>query len=77
MQRLVRSGLPRQPTYNLLITRLFYSLDGADLVAVLRLFLTRTGAQLAAETKCARYFGASDGENLSAGISWFTFFALE
>jgi hypothetical protein len=36
--------------------------------------VTRTRAQLAAETKCARYLGASDGENLSADISWFTFF---
>jgi hypothetical protein len=42
-------------------------------VAILRLFLTRTRAQFAAETKCARYLGASDGENLSVGISWFTF----
>jgi hypothetical protein len=40
---------------------------------IFRLFSARTRAQLAAETKCARYLGASDGENLSAGISWFTF----
>jgi hypothetical protein len=30
--------------------------------------------QFAAETKCARYLGASDEGNLSAGISWLTFF---
>jgi hypothetical protein len=28
---------------------------------------------VAAETKCAGYLGQSDDENLSAGISWFTF----
>jgi hypothetical protein len=42
-------------------------------VAILRHFLTRTRVQFAAETSCPRYFGASDDENLSAGISWFTF----
>jgi hypothetical protein len=35
--------------------------------------LTRTRVQFAAETKCARYLGASDDENLWVGISWFTF----
>jgi hypothetical protein len=36
-------------------------------------YLTRTRVQFAAETKCARYLGASDDENLWVGISWFTF----
>jgi hypothetical protein len=42
-------------------------------VANLRLFLTRTRVQFAAETECAWDLGASEDENLSAGISWFTF----
>jgi hypothetical protein len=50
-------------------------LGGVDFVAILRLFLARTRVQFAAETKCARYLGASDDGNLSAGISWLAFFA--
>jgi hypothetical protein len=45
----------------------------ADFVAILRLSLTRARVQFAAETKCAQYLGASDDENLWAGISWLTF----
>jgi len=52
---------------------LFFSFRGVDFLAILRLFLTRTQVQFAAETKCARYLGASDDENLPAGVSWFTF----
>ena len=37
------------------------------------MFLTRTRVQFAAETKCARCLNASDDENLSGAISWFTF----
>jgi hypothetical protein len=51
----------------------FCSFGGVDFVAILRLFLTRTRVQFAAETKCARCLGASDDGNLSVGISWLTF----
>jgi hypothetical protein len=52
---------------------LFFLFDGVDFVAISRLFLTQTRVQFPAETKCARHLGASEDENLSAGISWFTF----
>jgi hypothetical protein len=57
----------------LLIMWLFRPLGDVDFVAILRMFLTRIRVQFAAETKCAPYLTASDDENLSGAISWFTF----
>ena len=62
---------PPQPTFKLLITWLF-------LLFWRRRFCrhfapSRARVQFAAETKWAQYLGASDDENLSAGISWLTF----
>jgi hypothetical protein len=39
---------------------LFLLFGGIDFVAILRLFLTRTRVRFAADTKWARYLGASD-----------------
>src|SRR5258708_16250041 len=72
-ERQVRIGLPPQPTYKPLILKLFLSFNSVEFGANLRRFLTRTRVQTAAETNCARYVGASDGENLCAAIWWFTF----
>jgi hypothetical protein len=52
---------------------LFLLFGGIDFVAILRLFLTRTRVRFAADTKWARYLGASDDGILSTGISWLTF----
>jgi hypothetical protein len=44
-----------------------------DFIAILRILSTRRRVQFAAETKCAHCLTASDDENLSGAISWFTF----
>jgi len=51
---------PPQPTYKLLITWLHLFFGDGDFAAILRPFLTRHASPIYAETKCARYLGASD-----------------